>query len=51
FNIYLSPDVADLMYEEEKTSLEHLETTYGTKVNLIANPEFTIDKFQIEGIM
>jgi len=39
------------MYEEERTSLEHLETTYGTKGNLIANPDFAIDKFQIEGIM
>lgn len=51
FNIYLSADVANLLYEEEKTSLEQIESTYGTKVNLIANPDFTIDKFQIEGIL
>lgn len=51
FNIYLAPDVADLLYEEEKSSLEHIETTHKTKVNLIANPDFGIDKFQIEGIM
>ncbi len=51
FNIYLSTDVANLLYEEEKTSLEQIESTYGTKVNLIANPNFAIDKFQIEGIL
>ena len=51
FNIYLSAHVANLLYEEEKTSLEQIESTYGTKVNLIANPDFTIDKFQIEGIL
>lgn len=51
FNIYLSSDVANLLYEEEKSSLEHIEATYKTKVNLIANPSFSIDKFQIEGIM
>jgi len=51
FTIYLSPDVANLLYEEEKSSLEQIETAYGTKVNLVANPDFGIEKFQIEGIM
>jgi ribonuclease G len=51
FNIYLSADVANLLYEEERSSLEQIESTYGTKVNLIANPDFAIDKFQIEGIL
>ena len=51
FNIYLSTDVANLLYEEEKSSLEHIETAYQAKINLIANPAFSIDKFQIEGIM
>ena len=51
FNIYLSTDVANLLYEEEKTSLEQIESAYGTKINLIANPNFAIDKFQIEGIL
>ncbi len=49
-NIHLSPEVADLLYEEEKSSLEYIETTYKTKVNLIANPEYSIDKFSIEGV-
>ena len=51
FNIYLSSDVANLLYEEERTSLEQIEATYGTKINLVANPNFAIDKFQIEGIL
>jgi ribonuclease G len=50
FNIHLSPEVAGLLYEEEKSSLEHIETAYKTKVNLIANPAFSIDKFNIEGV-
>lgn len=49
FNIYLSPEVAGLLYEEEKSSLEHIESTYKTKVNIIANPSYSIDKFSIEG--
>ncbi|MBA4389852.1 MAG: Rne/Rng family ribonuclease [Syntrophus sp. (in: bacteria)] len=50
FNIYLSPEVARLLYEEEKSSLEYIENTYTTKVNIIANPAFSIDKFNIEGV-
>jgi ribonuclease G len=50
FNIHLSPEVAGLLYEEEKSSLEHIETTYKTKVNLIAHPDYSIDKFSIEGV-
>jgi ribonuclease G len=50
FNIHLSPEVARLLYEEEKSSLEYIETTYKTKVNLIANPSYSIDKFSIEGV-
>ncbi len=50
FNILLSPVVAALLYEEEKSSLEHIETTYTVKVNIIAKPEYSIDKFSIEGV-
>jgi ribonuclease G len=48
-NVYLSPDVASLLYEEEKSSIEFIENTYNTKVNIIANPEFSVDIFQVEG--
>jgi ribonuclease G len=50
FNIYLAPEVASLLYEEEKSSIELIENTYNTKINLIANPGFSIDKFHVEGI-
>ncbi len=50
FNIYLSPTVAKLLYEEEKSSLEHIESKYNTKVNVVANPSFGALKFQIEGV-
>jgi len=50
FNIYLAPEVASLLYEEEKSSIDLIENTYNTKINLIANPGFSIDKFHVEGI-
>jgi len=49
-NVYLSPEVASLLYEEEKNSIEFIENTYNTKVNIIANPEFSVDIFQVEGL-
>jgi len=48
-NIYLSPEVASVLYEEEKSSLEYIERTFQTKVNIVANPGFSIDRFYIEG--
>ncbi len=50
FNVNVAPEVASLLYEEEKSSIELIENTYKTKVNLIANPGFSIDKFHVEGI-
>ncbi len=50
FNVYLSPEVVSILYEEEKSSLEFLEGTYGTKINIIANPEFTVDRFHVESV-
>ncbi len=50
FNIHLAPEVAQLLYEEEKASLEYLETTFGTKFNVIADPALGIESFQVEGI-
>lgn len=49
-NVYLSPEVASLLYEEEKNSIEFIENTYNTKVNIIANPEFSVDSFRVEGL-
>jgi ribonuclease G len=49
-NVYLSPEVASLLYEEEKNSIEFIENTYNTKVNIIANTEFSVDIFQVEGL-
>jgi ribonuclease G len=48
--VYLSPEVAGLLYEEEKSSIELIETTYNTKISIIANPEFSIDTFRVEGV-
>lgn len=49
-NVYLSPEVASLLYEEERSSIDYMEQTYGTKINIIANPDFSIDRFEVEGI-
>lgn len=50
FNVYLAPEVARLLFEEEKSSVDYLETTYETKINIIANPSLSIDSFQVEGV-
>jgi ribonuclease G len=50
FNIHLAPEVAQLLYEEEKASLEYLETTFGTKFNVIADPALGIESFKVEGV-
>ena len=50
FNIHLAPEVAQLLYEEEKASLEYLESTFGIKFNVIADPALGIESFQVEGV-
>jgi ribonuclease G len=50
FNVCLSPEVAALLYEEEKASIEYLESTFKTKVNIIADPEFTVETYQVEAV-
>jgi len=47
-NVFLSPEVASFMYEEEKASIEYIENVYKTKINIIANPEFSVDRLQVE---
>lgn len=47
-NLYLAPEVASFLYEEERSSIESVEQTFNTKINIIANPEFCINKFQVE---
>ena len=47
-NLYLAPEVASFIYEEEKNSIEHIENTYETKINIIANPALSINRFHIE---
>ena len=49
FDVSLAPEVARLLLEEEKSSLDFLETTYKTKINIIANSDFIIDNFDVEG--
>jgi hypothetical protein len=34
--------------EEEKTSLEYLENSFGAKINIIANSELIIDTFEVK---
>ncbi len=50
FNVRLAPEVARLLVEEEKTSLEYLENSFGTKINLIANSELIIDTFEVKAV-
>jgi ribonuclease G len=48
FDVALAPEVARLLLEEEKASLDFLETTYKTKINVIANSDFIIDNFDVK---
>ncbi len=50
FNVHLAPEVARLLVEEEKTSLEYLENSFGTKINIIANSAFIIDNFDVKAV-
>jgi ribonuclease G len=50
FDVYLSPEVARLLLEEEKSSMDYLETTYKTKINIIANSDLVVDSFDVKGI-
>jgi ribonuclease G len=50
FNVHLSPEVASLLYEEEKASIERIEHDCNAKVNIIANPAFSIEKYEMEEI-
>lgn len=51
FNVYLSPEVANLIYEEEKEAIEFLESTYEKKINIISRPEFSFDNYRIERLL
>jgi ribonuclease G len=48
FDVSLAPEVARLLLEEEKNSLDYLETTYKTKINIIANSASIIDNFEVK---
>ncbi|HOJ44081.1 MAG TPA: Rne/Rng family ribonuclease, partial [Syntrophorhabdaceae bacterium] len=51
YNVYLSPEVARLLYEEERSSLEYLENSFKTKINIIANPDYSVEEFHVETII
>jgi ribonuclease G len=50
FNVHLAPEVARLLVEEEKTSLEYLENSFGTKINIIANSAFIVYTFEVKAV-
>jgi ribonuclease G len=50
FDVFLAPEVARLLVEEEKTSIEYLENTYGTKINIVANSALVIDNFEVKTV-
>jgi ribonuclease G len=50
FDVSLSPEVARLLLEEEKTSMDYLESMYKTKINIIADSNLVVDSFDVKGI-
>lgn len=51
YNVHLSPEVARLLYEEERASIEFMENSFNTKINIIANPEYSMEEFQVETLL
>ncbi|MCX8021662.1 MAG: Rne/Rng family ribonuclease [Syntrophorhabdaceae bacterium] len=49
-NVHLSPEVASFIYEEEKSSIEYIENRFMTKINIIAEPEFSVDHYRVEQV-
>jgi ribonuclease G len=49
-DVHLAPEVARLLVEEEKASLEYLENTFAAKINIIANSAFIIDNFDVKAV-
>jgi ribonuclease G len=50
FDVHLAPEVARLLVEEEKASLEYLENTFAAKINIIAKSAFIIDNFEVKAV-
>lgn len=51
FNVYLSPEIAKLLHQEEKEAIESLESLYGKKITIIGRPEFSRKEYRIEGVL
>ncbi|MCS7281410.1 MAG: Rne/Rng family ribonuclease [Desulfobacterota bacterium] len=47
-NVYLSFELANLVYEEEKEAIEFLESKYGKKINVYTRPDLAFDDYRIE---
>jgi ribonuclease G len=45
--LYVHPDIADLLYEEERPGLELLEQTCGKRITIKDNSSFHIEQFEI----
>jgi ribonuclease G len=50
FDIFLAPEAARLLVEEEKGSIEHLESTFGVKINIVARTMPAADSFEIKAV-
>lgn len=48
YEVYVSPDIANLLYEEEKEALETLENQFKKKINVISRDDLETHEFRIE---
>ena len=45
--LYVHPDIADMLYEDERTSVEHLERRYGKRIQIQDKSNFHIEQYEI----
>lgn len=48
YEVYVSPEIASLLYEEEKEAIDSLENEFRKKINVISKEEFDTHEFRIE---
>lgn len=47
-DLYISKDVAQILFEEERSALELLEKSYGKRINVVVRPELAMGEYRME---
>ena len=47
-NLFVNPEVADLLFDEEREGVEELERVLGVQVEITVNNSFHQEQFEVE---